>query len=169
MFDKLSVCVHSILSTHFPTVQFTESTSTKMLDCDITALGYGHTCKSRWMTFTCRGQIPMLSCWMGECTVVMLSLTFVQHLVSFVQNQHLDGSRPQTPATNHICRKTTTNKRQFLICCLSQRLTNQQSEQSAKSQSNYWRLHRWTLTSAANQLWWPQKGRSFCLIPAPIQ
>lgn len=41
------------------------------------------------------------------------TLTFVQHLVSLVQNQHLDGSGPQVPATNHVYTKTKTT---FISC-----------------------------------------------------
>lgn len=36
-------------------------------------------------------------------------LTFIQHFVSLVQNQHLDGSGPQIPATDHVYTETTQN------------------------------------------------------------
>lgn len=44
----------------------------------------------------------------SQTHVVMLSLrpTFVEHFISFIQNQHLDGSGPQAPATNHVWTET---------------------------------------------------------------
>lgn len=89
--------------------------STEMLDSDVTDLS----------SIVCL-QVKHLH---------MLSLTFVEHLVSFVQNQHLDGPCPQTPATNHICRKTTDKP-----ASASNKLPESQAEQSAVRAETVYRV-----------------------------